>query len=74
MVRCITLRKVCLKTCQEWLTSVVERIEVQGIDESNLFIVRVSAWWYNQTRREDEGEEGAGEEVAGKGRERRMEK
>ena len=43
IVRCMTLRKVCLKTSQAWLTSEVERIEVQGIEERKRFISKMSA-------------------------------
>ena len=43
IVRCMTLRKVCLKTSQAWLTSEVERIEVQGMEERKRFISKMSA-------------------------------
>ena len=44
IVSCIILRKVCLKTSQEWLTSQEERIEVQGMEEKKVLIRRMLVW------------------------------
>ena len=67
---CIARRKSSLKIVQERSGSEEERIESQGIDESNSLAESKSALLYNHTKRGEEGDEAVEVKV---GRERKME-
>ena len=67
---CIVRRKSSLKIVQERSGSEKERIESQGIDESNSLAESKSALLYNHTKRGEEGGEAVEVKV---GREKKME-